>query len=117
MIRTTILACTSFLLLACSAAEQDAAPPSDAIDLIVAGDYVVTMDAGLTVIEDGAVAVDDGVIIAVGPAGEISSQYVRRWRHWLVMAGLSCPGSLTATHTPPCRCCAASPTILRSWTG
>jgi len=78
MIRTTILACTSFLLLACSAAEKDAAPPSDAIDLIVAGDYVVTMDAGLTVIEDGAVAVDDGVIIAVGPAAEIHSQHTAR---------------------------------------
>jgi 5-methylthioadenosine/S-adenosylhomocysteine deaminase len=78
MIRTTILACTSFLLLACSAAERDAAPPSDAIDLIVAGDYVVTMDAGLTVIEGGAVAVDDGVIIAVGPAAEIHSQHTAR---------------------------------------
>jgi 5-methylthioadenosine/S-adenosylhomocysteine deaminase len=78
MIRTTILACTSFLLLACSAAEQDSAPPSDAIDLIVAGDYVVTMDAGLTVIEDGAVAVDDGVIIAVGPAAEIHSHHTAR---------------------------------------
>ena len=75
MIRTTILACTSLLLAACSAAEQDAAPPSDAIDLIVAGDYVVTMDPGLTVIENGAVAVDDGVIIAVGPADEILSQH------------------------------------------
>ena len=75
MIRTTILTSVSFLLLACSAAEQDAAPPSDAIDLIVAGDYVVTMDAGLTVIENGAVAVDDGVIIAVGPADEILSQH------------------------------------------
>ena len=75
MIRTTILASTPFLLLACSPAEQEAAPPSDAIDLIVAGDYVVTMDAGLSVIENGAVAIDDGVIIAVGPADEILSQH------------------------------------------
>jgi 5-methylthioadenosine/S-adenosylhomocysteine deaminase len=75
MIRTTILACTSFLLLACSAAEQESALPADAIDLIVAGDYVVTMDADLTVIEGGAVAIDDGVIIAVGHADEILSQH------------------------------------------
>jgi hypothetical protein len=63
------------LLLACTPAEQPAEPAGDAIDLIVAGDYVVTMDVGLTVIEDGAVAVDDGVIIAVGPADEILSQH------------------------------------------
>ncbi|MGI9224310.1 MAG: amidohydrolase family protein [Woeseiaceae bacterium] len=75
MIRTTTLAAASCLLLACSAAEQESAPPEDAIDLIVAGDFVVTMDEGLTVIEDGAVAVDDGVIIAVGPAEEILSQH------------------------------------------
>ena len=34
------------------------------------------MDEGLTVIEDGAVAVDDGVIIAIGPTDEIQSQHV-----------------------------------------
>jgi 5-methylthioadenosine/S-adenosylhomocysteine deaminase len=37
-------------------------------DLIVRGRYVVTCDAAMTVIEDGAIAVRDGVIAAVGPA-------------------------------------------------
>ncbi len=54
------------------------ADADDDIDLIVNGDYVVTMDASLTIIEDGAVAVDDGVIVAVGPAGEINTAYRAR---------------------------------------
>ena len=50
----------------------------DAIDLIVEGDHVVTMDAAMTVIENGAVAIDDGVIIAVGSADEIAATYEAR---------------------------------------
>ncbi len=45
------------------------------IDLIVNGDYVVTMDAGGNVIQGGAVAIDDGLIIAVGSAADINSRY------------------------------------------
>lgn len=54
--------------------EAQAADP-DAIDLIIAGDYVVTMDDNGNVIADGAVAVDDGVIIAIGSASEINAEY------------------------------------------
>ena len=39
---------------------------ADQIDLIVKGTHIVTMDAEGTVIEDGAVAIDEGVILAVG---------------------------------------------------
>jgi len=65
-------------LMACEA--EQAAPVADAadddrIDLIVLGDHVVTMDAAATVIEKGAVAIDDGVILAVGPADEIGAAY------------------------------------------
>ncbi len=54
-----------------SAEEQD----TDTIDLIIAGDYLVTMDDGGSVIKDGAVAVDEGLIIAIGTADEINAQY------------------------------------------
>jgi len=45
------------------------------VDLIVQGRYVVTMDAENPVIENGAVAVKDGVIVAVGRADDITAQY------------------------------------------
>jgi len=75
MIRKAVLTAAICLILGCTPAEQAAEPETNAIDLIVTGDHVVTMDAGLTVIANGAVAIDDGVIIAIGPADEILSQY------------------------------------------
>jgi len=47
----------------------------DSIDLIINGDYIVTMDAVGTIIDNGAVAIDNGVIIAVGSATEIGASY------------------------------------------
>jgi 5-methylthioadenosine/S-adenosylhomocysteine deaminase len=47
----------------------------DRIDLIIEGDYVVTMDDVGTVISDGAVAVDDGMILAIGAAADIHSKF------------------------------------------
>ena len=68
-----------FLLSACGGTDKPQETPAtvddNAIDLLVKGDYVVTMDASGTVIEDGAVAIDDGVILAVGPAAEIEASY------------------------------------------
>ena len=49
--------------------------PDDTIDLIIKGSTIVTMDAGGTIIEDGAVAVDEGVIVAIGSASEIEASY------------------------------------------
>ncbi len=45
------------------------------IDLIVEGQSIVTMDENDTVIENGAIAVDDGVIVAIGSSTEIHAQY------------------------------------------
>lgn len=53
------------------------------VDLIVYGDYVVSMAPGSDVLNKGAVAVKDGEIIAVGPADDITAAY---------MAGQMLPG-------------------------
>jgi 5-methylthioadenosine/S-adenosylhomocysteine deaminase len=70
---------TAICLAACGAAEapDTAATTADdpRIDLLVRGDYVVTMDGSGTIIEDGAIAVDDGVILAIGPADELAAEY------------------------------------------
>ncbi|NNM01477.1 MAG: amidohydrolase [Gammaproteobacteria bacterium] len=55
-------------------------PPRASIDLIVAGDYVVTMDDAATVIEAGSVAIDDGRIVAVGKAADVDARYAARTR-------------------------------------
>ncbi len=46
-----------------------------AVDLIAHGRWVVTMDGPGTILENGAVAVKDGQIIAVGPAAIIDEAY------------------------------------------
>ena len=51
---------------------------SGSIDLIVNGDYVVTMDDTLGVIEGGAIAIDQGLIIDVGSAADIAASYTAR---------------------------------------
>jgi len=61
-------------LIACS--PQLDSNSDDRIDLIIEGDHVVTMDAAATIIDNGAVAVDDGVILAIGLATDIHAEYV-----------------------------------------
>jgi 5-methylthioadenosine/S-adenosylhomocysteine deaminase len=71
----------AFLILAALAsgcAVQPGNGDAIAVDLIVAGDHVVTMDGDRLVLEDGAVAVDDGYIVAVGPREDIGRRYRAR---------------------------------------
>jgi len=66
----------SLCLHACSPAEQDRGGDSkQEIDLIIAGDYVVSMDANGSVYSDAAIAVDEGLIVAIGNADKISAEY------------------------------------------
>jgi 5-methylthioadenosine/S-adenosylhomocysteine deaminase len=66
--------CMSFSLIA-----EDKKMENPPVDLIVYGDYVLTMDnldsADQGIIEKGAIAVSGGKIIAVGPASEIEISY------------------------------------------
>ena len=71
-----------------------------AVDLIVRGGTVVTMDAQKQVIENGAVAVKGGKIVAVGGSAEVLAKYSSRQ---IVNANgkLVIPGLInTHTHVP-----------------
>ncbi len=71
-IRTLIHSiCIGILLGAAVAAAEDKKPA----DLIVQGEYVLAMEPGSKAIQDGAIAVIDGDIVAVGPASDIQAQF------------------------------------------
>jgi 5-methylthioadenosine/S-adenosylhomocysteine deaminase len=70
---TIALACA---LTACSPSPSPAtASAGQAVSLIVTGGTVVTMDAAGTVIENGAVAIADAAIVAVGTAADVASKF------------------------------------------
>jgi len=66
-------------LFACSSSESpvEASGATDKpnVDLIVDGQYVITMDENQAVIKGGAVAIKDGLIIALASGGDINTQY------------------------------------------
>ncbi len=71
-----------------------------AVDLIVTGRYVVTMDNGRRIIENGALAIQGTQIVEVGPAAEITARHTARQRLDRPRAILS-PGLInTHGHAP-----------------
>jgi 5-methylthioadenosine/S-adenosylhomocysteine deaminase len=81
LINRNLTVAVLLLVAACSQdkPEPDVLPPAssagDDIDMIVYGSSVVTMDAAGTVYTDGAVAIDEGLIVAVGFASDINLRY------------------------------------------
>lgn len=83
-------------LQACSSTAQlsDAAPnnPRQQVDLIIEGDYIVSMETDGAVHKDAAIAVNEGIIVAIGPASEIASSYqsanILQGDNRIVMPGL-----------------------------
>jgi 5-methylthioadenosine/S-adenosylhomocysteine deaminase len=75
-----LVACALFAqaLLLGAPASAAAAQRLRRVDLIVSGGTVVTMDARRRVIDDGAVAVAGGRIVAVGTRGEVAGRYAAR---------------------------------------
>jgi hypothetical protein len=73
MVRGAVLAVALALVVAMLMWQT--AVPGARVDLVISGGTVVTMDVENTVIADGAVAIDDGTIVAVGGTDEIAARY------------------------------------------
>src|SRR5215218_1381981 len=79
-VKRLLLCLALFSQLALLPASAAAVQRPRRVDLIVSGGTVVTMDARRRVIEDGAVAVSGGRIVAVGTRGEVLGRYAARQR-------------------------------------
>ena len=97
-------------------AANAAATPGEAVDLLLAGGTVVTMDKGFRVFEAGAVAVKGERIVAVGPAPELRARYTPA-RAIDTSGRIVMPGLVNTHSHVPMTLCAASPTTWSSWSG
>jgi 5-methylthioadenosine/S-adenosylhomocysteine deaminase len=83
----TILSLFIFTSIVAGCDRKEASEPPAAqsgqreqIDLLIEGDYIVTMDAAGSILRNAAVAVHDGLIIDIGTAAEIAAKYSARGR-------------------------------------
>src|SRR5918999_2503995 len=98
-----LLRTLSVFTLVVASAVPVSAQQKRAVDLLIVGGTVVTMDGGRRVIEDGAVAVSRGRIVAVGKRAEIERRFRVAPRGELVNATgrVVMPGLINAhTHVP-----------------
>ena len=72
-----------------------------AVDIIVSGGTVVTMDGARRVIDDGSVAVKGGRIVAVGPRAEVERKYASARERVDARGKVVIPGLINGhTHVP-----------------
>lgn len=94
-LRAALLSLAAVLLSSMSVAAQ-----REAVDMIVTGGTVVTMDAARNIYDPGAVAIRNHNIVGVGPAEAIARKYRSR-RTMSVSGRLVMPGLINAhTHAP-----------------
>jgi 5-methylthioadenosine/S-adenosylhomocysteine deaminase len=93
--RVTLRLLTPVALLALFFAA--ARPESELADLLIVNARLVTVDAGLSVFDPGAVAVKDGKILATGPSDDLSRRFAARTT-WDARGEIVMPG-LVNTHT------------------
>lgn len=86
-----LLVCPQFGLVPLTLAADSA------VDIVIAGGTIVTMDDGRRVIEDGAVAIKGDRIVAVGKRSEIVRKY--RAKQTINAAGKAVVPGLINTHT------------------
>ena len=83
MLKRLLIVLTLIAMIANSLTDVDAQgrrQRADAVDLLVLGGTIVTMDQTRRVIDDGGIAVSNGRIVAIGPRAEIESRYTSRQR-------------------------------------
>ena len=107
----TRLALPLLVLFAGCGDDSAATPPQDHAPLLIDGGTVVVMDEAGTILEGGAVLVEGDRISALIAAGEPRPDASRSSTPPAIS---SSPAWSTRTATPPCRCCAVSPTTSRS---
>jgi 5-methylthioadenosine/S-adenosylhomocysteine deaminase len=75
MNRALIIILNAFLAVVLFSTAGHAALPRQAVDILISGGTVVTVNRDMVVIEDGAIAVRNGIIVAVGKRNVIGGRF------------------------------------------
>ena len=66
---------TMLLSQLCYGNSNETSKQTKKIDLLIEGDHIVTMDGSSRVLQNGSVAIHDGIIVDVGKSETIKKQY------------------------------------------